>query len=99
MLVACGNDETEAAAAAAATPAAGTATPSAPAGGASALCQRAAECCRAYVATMPAAAQQQGQAGCTAAEASTVDSACQAMINGWKQAMTAMGTAIPASCN
>lgn len=85
--------------AAPAAPAVEAAPPAAPAAG---VCGRAVECCRAYVAAMgPAGAA--AAASCdamqqTATMGAAAEPGCSAAIDGWRQGLTAMNIAVPASC-
>ncbi len=106
--VGCSDDEPAPAAPAqaAATPVA--AEPAAAAPGQSAVCEKAVNCCIAYVQAMAntpqgAAVAAQGEAACQAVrQAGQVgpagEPACQQMVASWRATLTQMHVAVPATC-
>jgi len=72
-------------------------------GGGGSVCERARECCNAYVGAMPGGAVTAAQAcagidGAIAAGGAAADASCTSMISGWRQSLTAMNHEVPASC-
>ncbi len=71
-------------------------------GGGGSVCERARSCCTAYVdavaANTPGVSAATACAGVQNATGPGADVGCQAAIDGWRQSLTAMGTAVPSAC-
>lgn len=72
-------------------------------GGGDTVCSRAQACCEAYVNELsgitPGLSVQQTCAGVSVAAGTPMaDASCQSMIDGWRQALSAIGRAVPSSC-
>jgi hypothetical protein len=74
------------------------AAPVAGGGGGGSVCQRAADCCNAYVQALGPA----GASAASACQAMTIpgvpDASCEQSIATYRQSLQAMGQAVPASC-
>lgn len=71
-------------------------------GGGASVCERARSCCTAYVdavsANTPGVSAATACAGVQNATGPGADVGCQAAIDGWRQSLQALGTAVPSAC-
>jgi hypothetical protein len=65
-----------------------------PATGGGSLCQRATDCCHAYVLAVPSAAGTP----CDTYATFPIEAGCQSAIDGFRAGLTAMGQAVPPAC-
>lgn len=75
-----------------------TAPAVAPAAGGGGVCQRATDCCNAYVQAMGAAAAGTNCSLYGTMGGGPAEAGCQSAIDGFRSGLTAMGQTVPAAC-